>query len=66
LKSANQIDLKNPDFWSLGILAYAEINPNLINPYYKEADALGSPLTVEIMKSFMQSQLFPTHDAKYE
>lgn len=66
LKSANQIDLKKPDIWSLGILAYAVINPNLINPYYKEADALGSPLTMEIMKSFMQSQLFPTHDAKYE
>ena len=66
LKSANQIDLKKTDIWSLGILAYAVINPNLINPYYKEADALGSALTMEIMKSFMQSQLFPTHDAKYE
>ena len=54
------------DIWSVGILPYELINPNLINPYCKEAELSSSPLIIEIMKSFMQSQTIPTHEAKYE
>ena len=66
LKNANLEDLKRTDIWSLGILAYAAINPNLINPYHKEAEDLGRPLTMDTMKLFTQIQQLPTHDLKYE
>jgi hypothetical protein len=54
LKNANLEDLKITDIWSLGMLAYAAINPNLINPYHKEAEDLGGPLTMDTMKLFTQ------------
>ena len=66
LKNANLEDLKITDIWSLGMLAYAAINPNLINPYHKEAEDLGRPLTMDTMKLFTQIQQLPTHDLKYE
>ena len=66
LINASLEDLKKTDIWSLGILAYAVINPNLVNPYHKETEALGGPLTMEAMKMFMQGQQLPTHDTKYE
>ena len=66
LKSASLEDLKKTDIWSLGILAYAAINPNLINPYYKEAEVLDSPLTMDTMKLFVREKQLPSHDPKYE
>ncbi|XP_028410675.1 probable tyrosine-protein kinase DDB_G0283397 [Dendronephthya gigantea] len=66
LTSASQDDLKKADIWSLGILAYAIINPNLNSPYHKESESLGAAFNLDIMKHFMQSQILPTHDAKYE
>ncbi len=63
LKSANLEDL---NIWSLGILAYAVINPNLMNPYHKEAEVLGGPLTMDTMKLFVNEKQLPYHNPKYE
>jgi serine/threonine protein kinase len=66
LTNASQDDLKMADIWSLGILAYAMINPNLNSPYRKESESLGAAFNLDIMKYFMQEQILPDHDAKYE
>jgi serine/threonine protein kinase len=67
LTNANLADLKKTDIWSLGILAYAVINPNLINPYHKEAEVLrGSHQITDTIKLLMQREQLPTHDLKYE
>ena len=44
LTNASQTDLKKMDIWSLGILAYSMINPNLSNPYRKELS--GAPFNI--------------------
>ena len=66
LKIANQNDLKKTDIWSLGILAYAMINPNLENPYRKETGLLCYQLNMDIMKTIIQTQTLPRHDDKYK
>jgi serine/threonine/tyrosine protein kinase RAD53 len=66
LKSANLHDLKKTDIWSLRILAYAVINPNLLSPFHKEAEALGGPLTMDTMKLFVKEKQLPSHDSKDE
>ena len=67
LKNASLSDLKKTEIWSLGVLAYAVVNPNLINPYHKEIEVLGGGLlTTDTMKLLMQREQLPTHDPKYE
>ena len=66
LTNASLDDLKKADIWSLGILAYATINPNLSSPYCKESESLNAALSVDIMKHFMQEHILPHHDTKYE
>ena len=67
LNYASLSDLKQTDIWSLGVLAYAVVNPNLINPYHKETEILGGGLlTTDTMKLLMQREQLPTHDPKYE
>ncbi len=62
LTNANQDDLKMADIWSLGILAYAILNPNLTSPYRKESESSGDVLDEDLLKHFMQQQLLPGHD----
>ncbi|CAB4026604.1 High affinity nerve growth factor receptor [Paramuricea clavata] len=66
LTNASQDGLKMADIWYLGILAYAMINPNLNTLYRKESESLGVAFNLDIMKHFMQEQILPDHDAKYE
>ena len=66
LATANQSDLKTMDIWSLGLVAFAMVNPNLINPYCKEAERLGGNYSMETMKCIMLTQQLPQHDQKYE
>ena len=66
LGKASQDDLKKTDIWSLGLLAFSMVNPNLTNPYRKEAELLGIEFNMETMKKLMQAQQLPTHDTKYE
>ena len=67
LNNASLSDLKQTDIWSLGVLAYAVVNSNLINPYHKETEILGGGLlTTDTMKLLMQREQLPTHDPKYE
>ena len=42
------------------------VNPNLTNPYRKEAELLGIEFNMETMKKLMQAQQLPAHDTKYE
>ncbi|CAB4039851.1 Hypothetical predicted protein [Paramuricea clavata] len=42
------------------------VNPNLTNPYRKEAELLGIEFNMETMKKLMQAQQLPAHDIKYE
>ena len=66
LATANQSDLKEIDIWSLGLVAFAMVNPNLINPYCKEAEHLGGNYSMETTKCIMLTQQLPQHDQKYE
>ena len=66
LTNASQKDLKMADIWSLGIIAYSMINPNLSSPYRQESESLETAFNSGIMKLFMQQQRLPKHDTKYE
>ncbi len=66
LAGASQDDLKMADIWSLGILAYAMVNPNLSYPYWKECESSDAMLNEDVMKDFMQKHQLPSHDPKYE
>lgn len=67
LVNASLADLMKTDIWSLGILAYAMINPNLINPYDKEVEASGGiHHRTGRMKLLMERKKLPVHDPKYE
>jgi serine/threonine protein kinase len=66
LTHATQQDLKMADIWSLGILSYATINPNLSRLYRKESESLGTASGTDVMKHLMLANTLPVHDAKYE
>lgn len=66
LTTASQDDLKMADIWSLGMVAYSMINPNLLRPYCEESESLGTAFNSEILKFFMQQQRLPKHNTKYE
>ena len=66
LAGARQNDLKMADIWSLGILAYAMVNPNVSYPYWKECKSSDAMLNEDVKKDFMQKHQLPSHDPKYE
>ena len=66
LGKASQDDLKKTDIWSLGLLAFSMVNPNLTNPYRKDTELLGIEFNMETMKKLMPAQQLPAHDTKYE
>ena len=41
LFQANQDDLKKADMWSLGLVMYTMLNPNLHSPYRAEMERAG-------------------------
>ena len=64
LAGASQDDLKMVNIWSLGILAYAMVNPNLSYPYWKECESSDAMLNEDVMKGFMQKHQLPRHNPK--
>ena len=66
LKIARQEDLEKADIWSLGLLMYSLINPNLPNPYRREFEQAGIPFSVSAMKGVLRRKQLPRHDSKYE
>ena len=65
LKMASQEDLQKADIWSLGLLVYLLINPNLTNPYRGEFEQAGIPFTQNAMKDLLRRKQLPSHDSKY-
>ncbi len=66
LQKASITDLKKTDVWSLGLLSFAAINPNLNNPYCKAIEDLGVEFGLDTMKEIMVNQKLPVYDNKYE
>jgi serine/threonine protein kinase len=66
LQKASITDLKKTDIWSLGVLSFAVINPNLNTPYRKVIDELGVDFGLDAMKEIMVNQNLPVYDNKYE
>ena len=66
LKIANQEDLEKADIWSLGLLVYSMINPNVSNPYRSEFERAGIPFSEKAMKDFLRGKQLPSHDDKYD
>ncbi len=66
LQKASITDLKKTDVWSLGLLSFAAINPNLNNPYCKVIEDLGVEFGLDTMKEIMVNQKLPVYDNKYE
>ena len=62
---ASQEDLQKADIWSLGLLVYLLINPNLTNPYRGEFEQAGIPFTQNAMKDLLRRKQLPSHDSKY-
>ena len=65
LKMASQEDLQKADIWSLGLLMYSLINPNLTNPYRGELEQAGISFTQNTMKDLLRRKQLPGHDIKY-
>lgn len=63
---AGQEELRNADIWSLGMVMYTLINPNLGGPYRNEFEQLGVTNSEEAFKKNMKRQKLPEHDSKYE
>lgn len=62
---ASQEDLQKADIWSLGLLMYSLINPNLTNPYRGEFEQAGIPFTQKTMKDLLRRKQLSSHDIKY-
>ena len=62
---ASQEDLQKADIWSLGLIKYSLINPNLTNPYRGEFEQAGIPFTQNTMKDLLTRKQLPSHDIKY-
>ena len=65
LNMANQEDLQKADIWSLGLLMYSLINPNLTNPYWGEFEQAGISFTRNTMKGLLRRKQLPSHNIKY-
>ena len=66
LQKATITDLKKMDVWSLGMLSFATINPNLSTPYSKLIEELDVEFSPDPMKEFMANEKLPVYDDKYE
>jgi serine/threonine protein kinase len=66
LQQASITDLKKTDVWSLGLLSFSVINPNLSSPYRKVIEELGVDFSLDTMKEIMTDEKLPVHDNKYE
>ena len=66
LTRASQEDLKMADIWSLGMLAFAIVNPSVSYPFSKECERSGAMINEDVMKDFMQQHQRPSHNPKYE
>ena len=66
LRFAGQEDLKKADIWSLGLMMFAIINPNLTHPYSDEFERSGISFSDKALTDFLKRQELPCHDNKYE
>ena len=65
LKFESQEDLQKADTWSLGLLMYSLVNPNLTYPYRGKFEEAGEPFTQNAMKDLLRRKQLPRHDSKY-
>ena len=54
------------DIWSLGLMMFAIINPNLTHPYSAEFERSGISFSDKALTDFLKRQELPCHDNKYE
>lgn len=66
LKLAGQQDLKKADIWSLGLMMFSMINPNLSHPYSAEFGRSGVPFSEKALRDSLRRQQLLCHDIKYE
>ena len=66
LRFAGQEDPKKADIWSLGLMMFAIINPNLTHPYSDEFERSGISFSDKALTDFLKRQELPCHDNKYE
>ena len=66
LKLAGQEDLKKADIWSLGLMMFSMLNPNLSHPYCAEFERSGVPFSDKVLKDSLRRRQLPSHDMKYE
>lgn len=62
LKNACQAELHQCDIWSLGMIMYAILNPNVMSPYSKELESSGVSFNNDLLKN----HCIPRHDEKYD
>lgn len=53
---AGQEDLKKADIWSLGLMMFANINPNLTHPYSAEFERSGISFSDKTLTDFLKRQ----------
>ena len=54
LKLAGEEDLRKADIWSLGLMMFSMINPNLPHPYLAESERSGVPFSDKAMKDLLR------------
>ena len=63
LKLAGQGDLKKAYIWSLRLMMFSMINPNLSHPYLAEFERSGVPFSDKVMKDTLRRRQLPScHD----
>ncbi|XP_028404026.1 probable myosin light chain kinase DDB_G0284661 [Dendronephthya gigantea] len=62
---ASQEDLKKTDIWSLGMVMYTLVNPNVPGPYFVEFGESGI-VTDAALQDLLKREVLPKHDLKYE
>ena len=66
LKFAGQENLKKADIWSLGIMMFSMISPNLSNPYNAEFKVSGVPFSEKALIDSLREQKMAGPDVKYK
>ena len=66
LHFASQQDLMRADIWSLALLMFVMINPNLPHPYFTEFEESGFPFSDKALSGFLKRQQLPCYDNKYQ
>jgi len=62
VKLADQEDLKKADIWSLGLIMFSMINPNLSHPYCAEFERSGVPFSDTVLIGSLRRRQLPSHD----